>query len=256
MSAPRKTASGRARPRRALARGLRRVAAGGLRRLAVAARRARTPLTILAAAAAYGLSAGSVDAWRGALRGIVKFPMLIFLTAALCSLAWWVLARFLTSGLSFRSTVALSLRAFADASVMLAALAPVNLFLGRTIALPTRESLNEYPMFLGLNVAFIAVCGTAAVVRQVCRMRKVYSVPARKALAVAAVWLAVCLLVGGQCAWYLRPFYGNPAVVDLAFILGTRPDSRGARSFYEAVYNLLRPPPLPRDYAECRGSTR
>jgi len=148
----------------------------------------------------------------------------------------------------------LALRAFADASLMLAALAPVNLFLSRTIALPTRESLCEYPLFLGLNVAFIALCGTVAVVRQAGLMKRAQRVPARRALAVTAAWLAICLFVGGQCAWYLRPFYGVSAIEEVPFILGAQPDTRGATSFYEAVYHILQPPPLPREYWR-RGGT-
>jgi hypothetical protein len=209
---------------------------------------ARSLLIILVAMEIYGFSAGSVDSLRMALWTLAKFPLVIYLTSTLCALAWWVLARFLTSGLSFRATLGLALRTFADASVMLASLAPVNLFLGRTIAQPTPEALNEYPLYQGLNVLFVAVCGTVAVVRQVCRMQKVHHLTRRKAAGVAAAWLAVSLFAGGQCAWYFRPLYGCSAVRDLPFILGSTPDLRGARSFYEAVYFYLDPPPLPKDY--------
>jgi hypothetical protein len=209
----------------------------------------RSLLTILVAMAVYGFSAGSVHSLSRALGSLVKFPLLIYLTSALCALAWWVLARFLTSGLSFRATLGLALRTFADASIMLASLAPVNLFLGRTIVQPTPEALNEYPLYQGLNVAFVAVCGTVAVVRQACRMREVHALTRRKAVGVAAAWLAVSLFVGGQCAWYLRPLYGCSAVHGTPFILGSTPDLRGARSFYEAVYFYVDPPPLPKDYS-------
>jgi hypothetical protein len=225
-------------------------------RVARALRAIKTPLTILLAAAIYGFSGGSSDGMRGAVRGLIKFPLLIFLTSSLCSLAWWVTARFLHCKLSFGATVMSALKAFADASFLLAALAPVNLFLGQTMILPTRTALNEYPLFLGLNVAFIAVCGTAAVIRQVSLMRKAMNVSLRQASNVAAAWLAIGLFVGGQCSWYLRPFYGIRAVENERFIVGTLPDSFGATSFYEAVYHIFRPPPLPEDYWQRGGTNR
>jgi hypothetical protein len=224
------------------------------RRLARALLPMKTPLTILLATALYGFSGGSIDGLHGAVRGLVKFPMLIFLTSALCSLAWWLTARFLDGGLSYRATMSIALRAFADASLMLAALAPVNLFLSQTMVLPTRISLNEYPLFLGLNVAFVAVCGTVAVVHEALLMQKEQGISLRRTSTVVAAWLAIGLFVGGQCSWYLRPFYGIRAVEKVQFFLGTKPDSRGATSFYEAVYHLFHPPPLPEDYWRKGGT--
>jgi hypothetical protein len=46
----------------------------------------------------------------------------------------------------------------------------------------------------------------------------------------------------------LRPYFGVSTIKDIPFIEGSRPDYRGARSFYEAVYHLMDPPPLPEDY--------
>ena len=42
----------------------------------------------------------------------------------------------------------------------------------------------------------------------------------------------------------MRPFFGVRGLAKTAppFFLGTAPDFRGARSFYEAVYNLVVPP--------------
>jgi hypothetical protein len=203
----------------------------------------KTPLTILLASAIYGFSGGSIDGWHGAVRSLVKFPLLIFLISVLCSLAWWLTARFLACRLSLCATIASTLQAFADASLMLVALAPVNLFLSQTMVYPNQ--IYEYPLFLGLNIVFVATCGTAAVIRQVWLMQKTQHIPLRRTLAVAAAWLAIGLFVGGQCSWYLCPFYGNRAAEPMPFILGTQPDSRGATSFYEGVYNLFRPLPLP-----------
>jgi hypothetical protein len=143
---------------------------------------------------------------------------------------------------------------------MLAALAPVNIFLSQTMVLPSQTSLNEYPLFLGLNVAFVAACGTVAAVRRMGLMQKVQGISLRRTSVLAAAWLAIGLFVGGQCSWYLRPFYGIRSVeegpIKVPFILGTKPDSRGATSFYEAVYHLFQPPPLPEDYWRNGGTIR
>jgi hypothetical protein len=229
---------------------------GAVRRLAQVLRPARTPLLIILTAAIYGFSGGSIDGLRGASRNLIKFPLLIFLTGALCAPAWWLIARFLSFGLSFRAAISNSLETFADASLMLAALAPVNLFLSRTMVLPTRDSLNEYPLFLGLNVTFVAVCGIAAVVRRLRLLQITQGVSFLRASGLMTAWLAIGLFVGGQCSWYLRPFYGNPAIEQMEFILGTNPDSWGATSIYEAAYHILRPPPLPKDYWRWGGANR
>ncbi len=63
-------------------------------------------------------------------------------------------------------------------------------------------------------------------------------------------WLLLSLLVGGQWAWYLRPFFGVASISAevTPFCLGTLPDYRGATSFFEAVLHLVDPPPLPQGF--------
>ena len=209
---------------------------------------ARLLVEIVLASAAYGFAIGSVHSPRLAARNLIKFPLLIGLTSVLCALAYFVFAKFLTRRLSFRDVLALALRSFRDVAVLLASLAPASYFLARTAVRPDEQSLNEYPFFLGLNVFFIALCGVVALVRQTLKLLRGHGIDLRRSAAIVLCWLAISLFAGGQCAWYLRPFFGPSTIRHPPFIEGTNPDYRGATSFYEAVYHLIHPPPLPEDY--------
>jgi hypothetical protein len=200
----------------------------------------------------YGFAIGSLHGWRQACRNLLKLPLLILATSALCALAYTMTAQFIARRLRFRAVSRLALTTYRDVAVLLASLGPVSFFLARTVEQPDVTSLNEYPLFLGLNVCFIALAGTAALVRQAAALLREHRLGGRRSAQVLLAWLALSLFAGGQCAWFLRPFFGPSTIRDLPFIEGRRPDYRGATSFYEAVYDLLDPPPLPRDYHRRR----
>ena len=63
-------------------------------------------------------------------------------------------------------------------------------------------------------------------------------------------WLVLSLLVDGQAAWTLRPFFGVRSIpgAETRFFLGSAPDYRGATNFFEAVKNVVTAPPLAADY--------
>ena len=205
----------------------------------------RACLTILAAAAVYGFSIGSLHSVRLAVWDLAKFPLLVFTTCAVCSLAWFACTLLVTRRLTFADVMGVSLRTFADLSALLASLAPVAYFLAKTVVQPTEKSLNEYPFFVGLNVAFIAACGTFALVRQTIRLVREHRLGLGRSVVVVAAWLAVSLFAGGQCAWYMRPFFGRSTIRDPPFMERTNCDDRGTTNFYEAVYHLVSPlPPL------------
>jgi cytochrome bd-type quinol oxidase subunit 2 len=208
----------------------------------------RALATIVAGSCVYGFSIGSVHGPRLAAANLVKFPALLLVTALVCAAAYHAFALLVTRRLTFDDTTRLSLRTFADLAVLLASLAPVSLFLAWTVVQPTETSLEEYPLFLGLNVLFIAAAGAVALVRQARRLTRDRGLRTRRAAAVVAAWLAVSLFTGGQCAWFMRPFFGPSTIRDPPFMEGTNPDYRGATSFYEAVAHLVTAPPLPRGW--------
>jgi hypothetical protein len=199
---------------------------------------------LLVAPAIYGASVGAVHSIDYAALNVVKFPLLIWVSAIVCSGSHYMIARFFGLRLSFGEIRALVFEAYGDLSVMLASLSTVLLFFALTFEPPrTTFELGEYPWFLALNVLLIGALGSLALFRQ-CRavLRRSGTTP-RRAIAVVSGWLAASLLVGGQWAWYLRPFFGNRAIpADGSFCLGASPDFRGAASFFEAVSHLIAPP--------------
>lgn len=199
---------------------------------------------LVVTSAIYGFAAGSVHSPLFACRNLLKFPLLILVTTAICSLAYDLIARFASAKLTFGEVQATVLRIFRDLSVLLASVSPVVYFLALTIEQPvSSEDLREYPLFLGFNVLLIALCGFVALIRQSKAMLKSHCLNIGRAWSIIVAWLLLTLLVGAQWAWYLRPFFGVSALTeDTPFCLGTSPDFRGATSFYEAVYEIFYPP--------------
>jgi hypothetical protein len=197
---------------------------------------------LMAASAAYGFAAGSVHSLLYAARNLIKFPLLILVTTVICSLAYYLFARFASAPFTFGEVQGAVTRIFRNLSVLLASLAPVVYFLARTIEQPTARDLGEYPLFLGFNVLIIAVCGCIAVVRLAQALLRQHRLRPWRAWSIVGIWLLLSFLVGSQWAWYLRPFFGVSSVEITPFCLGTDPDFRGATSFYEAVFHILAPP--------------
>ena len=209
----------------------------------------RSAAILVLASAAYGFAIGSVHSPLFGARNLIKFPLLILVTAAICSVAFFLTARIVTSRLGFREVQALAVGIFRDVSLMLASVAPALLFLAHTIDQPTLRDLCEYPLFLGLNVGFIALAGTITVIRRARALIAGRGVSLPRGLTIIATWLLLSLLVGGQWAWFLRPFCGVSALTEeTPFLLGNMPDYRGAANFYEAVWHLFDAPPLPDDW--------
>ena len=207
--------------------------------------------TLVLASALYGFSIGSVHSTRFGLHDVIKFPLLFLLTGVACAVAYFLWACLIGGvRLRFVDVQRLAMRLYRDAALMLAALAPANLFLAHTLVPPDEASLHEYPMFLGLNVYFIAAAGALALVRQVRALARYHPWSLSRRLTLVSGWLALSLLVGGQAAWTLRPFFGVRSIPadQTRFFLGASADYRGSTNFYEAVYNVVAPPPLASDY--------
>lgn len=201
----------------------------------------RDVATLLLASAVYGFSIGCVHSTRFGLHNLIKFPLLILITGAACAVAYYLWA-LLIGGARFRfaDVQRLAMRLYRDAAVLLAALAPANWFLARTITPPDATSLHQYPLFLGVNVCFIAVAGALALFRQVRALAQYHPWPLSRRVITVSGWLALSLMVGGQAAWTLRPFFGVRSIpgAETRFFLGSSPDYRGSTNFYEAVYDV------------------
>src|SRR5262245_50185654 len=148
--------------------------------------------TLVLASALYGFSIGSVHSARFGLHDVLKFPLLFLVTGAACAVAYFLFAR-LVGGATFpfADIQRLAMRLYRDAALLLAALAPANLFLAWTLVPPDAGSLHEYPLFLGLNVCFIAAAGALALVRQVQALARYHPWPLSRRLVTAGGWLAL-----------------------------------------------------------------
>jgi hypothetical protein len=207
--------------------------------------------TLLVASSLYGFSIGCVHSTRFGLHNLLKVPLLFLITGAACAVTYFLFAR-LVGGATFpfADIQRLAMRLYRDAALLLAALAPANLFLAWTLVPPDARSLHEYPLFLGVNVCFIAAGGTLALIRQVRALARYHPWPLSRRLITAGGWLALSLLVGGQAAWTLRPFFGVRSIpgAETRFFLGSSPDYRGSTNFYEAVRDVVTRRPLVSDY--------
>ncbi len=200
----------------------------------------KTIATLIFCSSIYGFSIGIGDSFKYAARNTVKFPLLLLVTAAVCWVAYYIAARSLTVKLGFFEVQHLVLENFRDTSALLASLSPVFFFLAYTYEKPNLQGLCEYPLFLSLNVLFIPVCGSFSLVRQTLRLLKGYALSARRSSLIILSWMFLSLFVGGQWAWYLRPFCGV-ATLDAPFMRGSTADYNGSTNIYQALYNLTGP---------------
>jgi hypothetical protein len=196
-----------------------------------------TLVVIVAGSGAYGATIGLGRAPLQAAYAAVKFPLLILLTTAGNALLNGMLAQMLGLGISFRQSALAVGTSFALASVVLAALAPVTLFLWwSTPPFSSAQALVAHNATLVVHVALIAgVTGNAALLRLLVAL----SGSRARAGRILAAWLVGNLFLGSQLSWIMRPFVGSPAL-PIEFL---RADAlRG--NFYEATWravaNLLR----------------
>jgi len=189
---------------------------------------------ILLGSALYGSTFGI---WRAPLQSLytaIKFPLLIFLTAAGNAVLNGMLAQILGSGLTFKQTSLAILMSFAIAATILAGFSPITLFIWSN-APPlgsTNQILGHSTMLLS-HVCAIAFASVMANQRLFDLLRKISGSKAT-ASTVLFAWLSGNLFLGAQLAWNLRPFIGAP-MLQVQFL---RDDPlRG--NFYEAVWRAF-----------------
>ncbi len=160
---------------------------------------------VVSAAALYGATIGWWQAPLQAVYAAVKFPLLILATVAGNAALNAMLAQVLGVPLTFRQAWLAILMSFAVAALILAALAPVSLFLALSVP-PTDRG---YSVVLLAHVAAIAYAGVSANVR-LWKLLLAVSGCRQRARRVLLAWLAGNLLVGTQVSWIVSPFIGDP----------------------------------------------
>jgi hypothetical protein len=184
------------------------------------------------------LYGGAVGLWRAPIQAAytaVKMPLLIFLTCGGNALLNGLLAQVLGAGLSFRQSAISILMSFTLASLILAALTPVALFvLVNAPSLGSAERGTGHSVTMLTDVLFIAYAGVVANGRLLRLLTRICTTP-EAAKRVFWSWLAGNLFLGAQLSWILRPFIGTPGL-PVQFL---RDDPlRG--TFYEAVFDAAK----------------
>ncbi|MBL8857490.1 MAG: hypothetical protein JNL28_03165 [Planctomycetes bacterium] len=207
----------------------------------------RNVLAAWTALAVYGFALGIAHSATYAVRNVLKFPLLVTVTAVVCSLSWWILARAVGAPLSFVAVQRTAWRMFRDLGFLLASLSPIVLFFALVMRATDDGVLGEYDRFLALNIVLIAVSGVVALARGARALFVEHALAPARVVVVMLAWLAVSATVGGQAAFFMRPFFGFPATRggNPPFFLGAAPDLRGATNFFEAVQQTISRPPLP-----------
>lgn len=160
---------------------------------------------VVVGSALYGAAVGWWQSPRQAGYAAVKFPFLILATVAGNALLNGMLAQILGLPLTFRQSLLAILMSFAVATLMLAAFAPVALFLAYSAPVTDRA----YSVVLLTHVAAIAYAGVAANARL---FRLLCALSGSRVLAqrVLLAWLAGNMVVGTQVSWIISPFIGDP----------------------------------------------
>lgn len=157
----------------------------------------------------YGLLRPENPEYRQLLASGLKVPLLFGLTLAVTFPSLYVFATLLGSRLRFGELVRFVVAGLAVLVAVLAAFGPIVAFFSVTTV--------SYPFVLLMNVAVFGLAGLfgARFLHRVLSARPAVpdeaAGPGVGSTRVFYVWMIVFGLVGGQMAWVLRPFVGNPA---------------------------------------------
>lgn len=191
---------------------------------------------ILAGAGIYGAAIGLWRSGEQALFTAVKFPLILLLTTAGNALLNGVLAPLLGVNLSLRQASVAILLSFSLAATILAALAPLVLFLVWNVPPLTSPAVRDaYAVIQLSQVGLIAFAGIVANVRLLQFLRDLAGSRAI-ALRLLIAWLAGNLLLGTQLTWIARPFFGSPNL-PVQFL---REDALRGNFFESVLYNARR----------------
>jgi len=151
----------------------------------------------------YGAVLGSGHPFQ-ALSAALKLPLVFFGSVVACLPTLYIFDIFLGSKRSLSQTLAVLFTATTTAAVLLFSFAPITIVF--------RLTSNGYQFFSILNVGFLLVTTTIGIFTLERGLRHtthdgktgIFSE------AIYVIWIFIFLLVGGQLAWGLRPFFHYP----------------------------------------------
>jgi len=184
-----------------------------------------------------GIYGATIGLWRAPLQAFytaIKFPLLILFTTIGNTLLNGMLAQLLGINISFRQSLMAIFASFAIASVILASLSPITLFM--ILNTPPLESAHaslSHNFTLIIHVFIIAFAGISA---NICLFRLLlyFCKEFSTACKVLFCWLLGNMFLGCQLSWIMRPFVGCPTLPIEFF----RSDAFNG-NFYESVFRSL-----------------
>jgi hypothetical protein len=181
-------------------------------RLACAQERPRTAkqllLMILAGTAVFGAAIGSHHSGLQILYAAIKLPLVILLTAAVCTPVLTALNVALARPANLSHDLLVVLGALARASLILAALAPLPL-------IAALWGVGYHTMIL----LVVGCCGVAGILGLALLVRGLWR-EKRSAVFTTLALLLVFSLAGTQMTWSLRPYVLRPCASDVVFLRG------------------------------------
>lgn len=200
---------------------------------------ARLALCVGVIFAGAGLYGAAIGLWRSgdqALFTALKFPLILLLTTTGNALLNGMLAPLLGLNFSLRQASLAILLSFTIAATILAAFAPLVLFLVWNMPPLTSPAVRDaYAVIQLSQVGLIAFAGIVANVRLLQFLR--YLAGSRAVAArILVAWLAGNLLLGTQLTWIARPFFGSPNL-PVQFL---REDALKGNFFESVFYNARR----------------
>jgi hypothetical protein len=161
---------------------------------------------ILAGSAVFGAAIGSHHSGLQILYAAIKLPLVVLLTAAVCTPVLTALNFALARPASLSRDLLLVLGSLARASLVLAALAPVPL-------MAALIGLRYHNMIL----LVVVCCAVAGVLGLALFVRGMWN-HSRGVLFTMAALLLVVSLTGAQMTWVLRPFVLRPCAREAVFL--------------------------------------
>ena len=167
-------------------------------------------LVFFASCAVYGATFGLWRSEMQALSTAVKFPLVVMLTCVGNTVLNGFLALVLGAGLSLRQSCVAILMSFTIMGMVLAAFAPVMVFLCWNVpSIYSPNAATGQSLTLLAHVTLIAFAGIVGN-RRLWQLLRHFTGSASKANMVLFSWLGGNLLLGSQISWILRPWIGRP----------------------------------------------
>lgn len=163
-------------------------------------------ITIVAAAAVTGATLGFHRGGLQILYAAIKLPLVLLLTAGVCTPAFHALGRVVHGRADLRRDAATVLASLALGSLLTAATAPLVLLFMQVLG------------YHAIILLAVVCCGVGGLAGLLFFLRALHRRPAGGRRVVAATLLTLFAVVGCQLTWSLRPYLLRPRTPEVVFV--------------------------------------